>query len=110
MTYEEINQMISDMGFGYAYYQFPDGSAPSAPYILFYYPERRAYQADDVNFVKIAQLVIEFYSPEKNFEGEETIESILADNEIPYTAEENYIETEHMFVTSYNMEVIINES
>ena len=109
MTYEEISTMISSIGYPYEYYQYPEGQAPSPPYILFYYPERNDFQADGKNYAKIVQLNIEFYTPEKSFTGEAAIEAVLDAYDMTYTTEEQYIESEHMYEVLYIMEVIINE-
>lgn len=110
MTYEQISTMIESMGFDYTYYQYPEGQAPDPPYILFYYPERSDFSADGINYTKITQLNIEFYSDEKNFDGEEAIETVLEEHGLFYTKEEQYIEQEHMYEILYVMEVTINGS
>lgn len=110
MTYAEIASMIESIGLENAYYQYPEGEAPELPYILFYYPERDDFQADNKNYAKIPQLNIELYTKEKSFDLEETIESILDANDFAYDKEEQYIESEKMYEVLYTMEVIINES
>ena len=70
MTTAEISQMIDSMGFDYNYYQVPEGMAPEPPYILFYYPSSNNFAADGKVYTKITQLNIEFYSAEKDFDGE----------------------------------------
>lgn len=105
MTYSEINTMINSMGFDYNYYQYPENTAPDPPYILFYYPGRNDFQADGINYAKVTRLNIEFYSPEKNFEGEAAIEAVLDEYGLAYTKEEQYIDQEKMYETLYTMEV-----
>ena len=107
MTYAEISEMIDSMGFEYNYYQYPEGEAPEPPYILFYYPSRNDFVADGINYSKITQLNIEFYSAEKDFDGEETIETVLEEYGLTYTKEEQYIEQEKMYEILYIMEVTI---
>ena len=107
MTYAEISQMIDSMGFDYNYYQFPEGEAPEPPYILFYYPSRNDFQADGINYTKITQLNIEYYSAEKDFDGEAAIETVLDEHDLSYTKEEQYIEQEKMYEILYTMEVTL---
>lgn len=108
MTYEEIKSMIDETGLPSNYYQYPEGEAPAPPYILFYYPERNDFAADNTNYVKIAALNIEFYSAEKDFENEAVIETVLERHGLFYDKEEQYIESEHMYEVLYTTEVTIN--
>ena len=110
MTYAEIASMIESTELENTYYQYPEGEAPELPYILFYYPERDDFQADNKNYAKITQLNIELYTKEKDFEKEEALEEILEANDLVYNKEEQYIESEKMYEVLYTMEVIINES
>lgn len=110
MTYAEIASMIESTGLENAYYQYPEGEAPELPYILFYYPERNDFQADNKNYARIPQLNIELYTKEKDFDKEKLIEDLLDENDIPYDKEEQYIEKEKMYEVLYITEVIINES
>ena len=110
MTYAEIETMINSTQLSNAYYQYPEGEAPALPYVLFYYPERDDFQADDKNYAKITLLNIELYTKNKDFVNEKVIEDLLDANEIPYDKEEQYIESENMYEVLYITEVIINES
>lgn len=110
MTYAEIASMIESTGLKNAYYQYPEGEAPELPYILFYYPGRNDFQADNKNYARIPQLNIELYTKEKDFDKEKLIEDLLDENDIPYDKEEQYIEKEKMYEVLYITEVIINES
>lgn len=108
MTYEDVNTMIESMGIEYAYYQFPEGTAVAPPFICFYYPERDDFYADNSNYVKIERLIIELYTKEKDFDAEELIETALTSNEIPYTRYESYIDTEQLYMNTFESEVLIN--
>lgn len=110
MTYDDIASMINSTKIDNAYYQYPEGEAPELPYILFYYPQRDDFQADDKNYAKVPQLNIELYTKEKDFVTEKVIEDLLEANDLTYDKEEQYIESEKMYEVLYTMEVIINES
>ena len=110
MTYDDISSMINSTRIENAYYQYPEGEAPELPYILFYYPQRDDFQADDKNYAKVPQLNIELYTKEKDFVTEKVIEDLLEANGLTYDKEEQYIESEKMYEVLYTMEVIINES
>ena len=108
MTYKEVSTMIDSVGIPYAYYQFPEGTETAPPFICFYYPGDSDLKADNVNYAAIRTLVIELYTAEKDFTLEETVESVLKQNELPFSREEVYIDTEKLFMITYNMEVILN--
>lgn len=110
MTYDDIASMINSTRIENAYYQYPEGEAPELPYILFYYPQRDDFQADDKNYAKVPQLNIELYTKEKDFVTEKVIEDLLEANDLTYDKEEQYIESEKMYEVLYTMEVMINES
>lgn len=106
MTYQEINTMLQAIGLPVTYYQWPEGHAPEPPYLVFYYPGDNDFKADDRNFVKIRELVVELYTDEKDVELEETVEEALSG--MVYERDETYIDSERMFEVAYTMEVVIN--
>lgn len=108
MTYETVAKMVESIGLPYAYYQFPDGTAQEPPFVVFFYSGIDDLYADETNYQRIVTLNIELYTNEKDFDNEATIEGVLANNNLTYYKEENYIETEQLFQVAYEMEVIIN--
>lgn len=108
MTYKEISQMIAEVGVPYAYYQFPEGTGQEPPFICFYYPNNNDFVADGENYVKVVQLVIEFYTDNKDFSLEATLEAVLTEHDLVFTREETYIDSERMYLETYYTEVIIN--
>lgn len=108
MSYENISTMIESFGLPYAYYQFPEGTGQEPPFVVFFYSDIDDVYADDANYQRIVTLNIELYTREKDFENEATIEGVLADNDLTYYKEENYIDSEKMYQIAYEMEVIIH--
>lgn len=111
MTYTQISEMISGIGYPYAYYQFandPQNPPPPPPFICFYYPNSDDLKADNVNYARIDALIIELYTDEKDFIAETAVESVLKYYEIPFGKTETYIDSEKMFQITYTMEVVIN--
>jgi len=115
MTYQEVHNNIikpaaEAIGCRYVYNAFKVGSAPDPrdKYIIFRYPNRNDFVADDKNYAKITALDIELYSDEKAFEAEAVIEDILDDLEIVYVKTDSFIEDEQMYMCLYEMEVNIN--
>lgn len=108
MKYTEIAKMIEDIGLPFAYYQFPEGTGQEPPFIVFFYSDNDDLYADESNYQRIVTLNIELYTREKDFALEQTVEGALADKDLTYYKEENYIDSEKMFQIAYEMEVLIN--
>ena len=108
MTYEAIATMIKEVGVPTAYYQFPEGTGQEPPFICFYYPENRGFFADNAVYAKEVSLTIELYTREKRFDLEDALESVLAKYEIPFVRYESYIDSEKLYMQTYEMEVFIN--
>lgn len=107
MTYKQIDTMVGLMGLPYAYYQFPEtGQKP--PFICWYLEGIDDLYGDNINYQRIVNLTIEFYSDEKDFTNEAAIESQLTLSGLTYTKTETYIDSEKMHQTVYEMEVLIN--
>lgn len=107
MTYEEIAQMIESIGLPYAYYQFPDDTQQAPPFICFLYDYDDIY-ADDSNYVKRVVLTVELYTDTKDIPLESAVEAVLDENEMTWSKESTFIDSERMWQTSYSMEVFIN--
>lgn len=108
MTYKQIATMVASMGLPYAYYQFPEGTAQSLPFICFFFVGIDDLYADNSNYKRIEQLSVELYTKDKDFDTEATVEGVLKNNNLTYSKECNYIDSEKMWQIAYDMEVIIN--
>lgn len=108
MTRKQVANMISGIGVPYEYYQFPEGTDQATPFICFYYPRSDDFIADDSNYTKIDQLVIELYTDNKDFALEETVESVLKNNNLVYVRDSSYLDDERMYMTVYQTGVIID--
>lgn len=93
----------------YAYYQFSEDTAQPPPFICFYYSGDNDFLADNSNFKRIAVLVIELYTDEKDFALEKAVENALASNELVYSKAESYIDSEKMLMVTYETNVVITE-
>lgn len=115
-TYAEMASIVSAcataVGGPFAYYQFaedPDGAnAPSLPFVVYYYPASDDVMADNRNYVKVRELIIELYTENKDFDAEGALEAVLASNDIPYRKAEAFVESERMYQITYDTEVLIN--
>lgn len=119
MTYKEVYQVISGISLTTsstgptipaAYLQFPedDPDNPAPPFICYYYTGDNDLKADDSNYQKIRQLNIELYCDNKDFATELLVEDALTSHGIVYSKLEDYIDSEKMYMTTYQTEVVIN--
>lgn len=108
MTHKQISDMVKSVGLPYAYYEFPDNTAQEPPFICFYYPESDDLYADNKNYVGINRLYVELYTDEKDFDKEAAVEAVLANSGLSFSKSELFISSEHMWQTTYRMEVMIN--
>ena len=108
MTYQEVAEMIAEIGVPSAYYQFPEGTGKGPPYVCFFYPNDDDLHADNHNYVRIRQLVIELYTDEKDLGLEATVEGVLTSHDLAYSYAEEFLDSEQMHETIYTTEVIIN--
>lgn len=108
MTYKEVADMVASMGLSYAYYEFPDGTDQEPPFICFYFPESDDFFADNQNYVGIRRLYVELYTNEKDFSLESTLEGVLTANGLTFRKSDDYIDSERMWQTLYEMEVILS--
>ena len=109
MTQIDVAEMIESIGLPYAYYQFPDGTAQKLPFVVFFFSGSDDLYADQQNYQKISTLNIELYTKNKDFALDSKVEDILNDNGLTYYKEENYIDSEKMWQTAYECDVILNE-
>lgn len=108
MTHKQIYDMLAGSNLPVAYYAFPENQAPDLPYIVYFFTSNDDVIADNTNYVEIVQLNIELYTQNKDFAKEDALESILKSNHIVYSKESAYVNSEHMYQTAYESEVIIN--
>lgn len=109
MTYEDIKDMIEDTTLPFTYDSFPNNIAPQPPYIVFNFPYRNDFGADNINYAKIDTINIELYTSSKDFELESQIEDHLTSYGLYYTKSETYIRSENLYQITYvAQEVITN--
>ena len=105
MTYEEICEMVQEIGLPFAYHHFAEGESPNPPFLLFLSPGEHTFGADDLMYISFKKLDIELYTDEKSPEAEQRVEEILTQYGIFYTKNEIFIESERLYEVLYEMEV-----
>lgn len=114
MTRGQIASMIASFGVDYAYghYTDDDGAHPQGPpYIYFSYSDRADFHADGINYVKIAELTIELCTAEPEFGIQNSIEAALTAGEMTFgQPDQEYDDTEKIYITTYNTEVLLTDA
>lgn len=109
MTTAQVAEMIDSIGLPNAYYQFTNRTDVAPPFIAFYYPESMDFEADNINYLKINQLIIELYTDNKELSLEKLIETKLNENDLVFTRSETYLGDERMYMVVFSTSVIITE-
>lgn len=105
MSYEEINEMMLEMGLPFAYHHFSEGESPKPPFLIFLSPGENTFSADNLMYYSFKKLDIELYTDEKSPETEAEIEAVLRHYHIFYNKTETWIESEKFYEVLYQMEV-----
>lgn len=105
MNYEEINEMMLEMGLPFAYHHFAEGESPKPPFLIFLSPGEHTFSADNLMYHSFKRLDIELYTDEKSPETEQKVEEILLRRNIYYTKTETWIASEEMYEVLYETEV-----
>ena len=108
MTTKEIATMLASVGVPTAYYEFPE-THEGPPYLCFYFTSDNDVKADNLNYVRIADLIVELYTDTKDFNLEATLEGVLTAAGLVWTKAEDHLGDERMYEVIYEMNVIITE-
>lgn len=101
--------MIAEVGIPFAYYQFDNESAKEPPFICFYYPNDDDLKADNINYSRINQVVVELYTNNKDFELEKTVETVLMSHGLAFTRVETFIDSQQLYEVVFTTEIVITE-
>ena len=105
MSYEEIAEMMQEIGLPFAYHHFAEGESPNPPFVLFLSPKENTFGADNLMYISFKTLHIELYTDAKSPETEERVKEILYQHNIYYTKTEAWIESEKLYEVLYELEV-----
>lgn len=108
MQIKEFKELLESTNLPVAYWSFPEGNAPELPYIVYLINGNNDYYAEQQNYVDIGEVDVEFYSSYKDFQTEGIIERLFKENNIKYNKTSQYLESENMWETLYELEIIID--
>lgn len=113
MTREQIATMVAGIGVpnAFGHFEDEDGDRPQGPpYIYFSYEARSDFHADGINYAKIAALTIELATAAPDFDLQEAIEDALTAAELTFEKpDQEYLDTERIYLTTYNTEVLLTD-
>lgn len=104
MTLEELSIKLKTSGLPLAYRQWPKNEAPALPYLVYYESSADTVGADGIAYYKISHITVELYTKDKDLAVEAALESALLGLHWQKTNEQ-YLDTEHMMMCSYEFEV-----
>lgn len=99
----EFKGELEKLGVPIQYRAFQVGNAPELPYILFFEDDSDNFMADNHNYYDVLNVVCELYSDEKDIELETKLQKLLYDLEIEYNTQETFIDSENMYLKTYNV-------
>lgn len=108
MSLTELTTMLRSItGFSnkVAYRQFREGSAQNLPFIVYYVEGSDNFLADGKVYLPRQNVAIELYTQEKDVTTEALLEEKLNDNNIPWEKDEDYIDSEHMYMITYSITI-----
>lgn len=105
MPAEQIENMLKEVGLPYAYDHFTTHNWIEPPFIVWRILENDDFHADGIAYAKIDALDIELYSDQKDWENEKKIEDVLEKYGIAYKKTGEFLDSEKMYETLYEMEV-----
>ena len=88
-----------------AYRAFPVNAAPALPFICFMETSSENFLADSKVYQKFTDVDIEFYSSTKDTANEEAIEAMLASNNLVWSKDEYYIDSQNMLQVVYEITI-----
>lgn len=62
MTYEEINEMMQEIGMPFAYHHFAEGESPKPPFVIFLSPGEDTFGADRLCADEVRQPILPQYN------------------------------------------------
>lgn len=103
MTYELMDEILTEMGLPYTYYQFSGDNLPAGDkYIAYFESEKVRFLADDKVFHYTPTFAIELYTKYKEPNTEKQLIDLLDQYEVVWSGgESTWIESEQMFQTVF---------
>ena len=109
MSLIELVALLRSTGYPVAFSHFhvdENNPPPNPPFIVYTTPNDPDFKADNKNYHKITDVDIELYTDKKDLQAEQAIESLLDDNDLPYSSYQVFIEEENLHQKVYEVRLI----
>ena len=103
MNLMEFKSELEQLEIPIQYQAFASGQAPELPYLIFYENDSDNVFADNHNYYDVLNVSCELYADEKDIELETKLQKLLYDLEIQYNSTETFIDSENMYMKSYDV-------
>lgn len=103
MTHAELLTILKPVGIPWAYHHW--GKPPAPPYGVYLDGPYDSFHADNRNYFSAHQIRLEVYSTDRNPELDARVEAALTAAEIPYEADFDYLESEALYESIFEIEV-----
>lgn len=107
MTQQEIFTELQSTGIPFRYYKWDE--APPIPFGVYYFPVSSNFAADGIVYKEKLSLTVEIYTDKKDIAIECKIERVFRENGWLWEKNEAYIESEKLYMVTYETEVLIDE-
>lgn len=106
MTLGEVKELLKSSGLPVAYRQWPEEAekVPPLPYLIYYEDSTDSMLGDGAVYYIIRHITVELYSKERDLDAEAKLENLLQGLHWKRQPEQ-YLDTEHMMMCSYEFEV-----
>ena len=105
MTVQEFKPVLESTGLPVAYRSFPEGNAPTLPFVCYHSPYTNNFAADGVAYATINHINVELYTQVKDPATEGKVEAALTGAGIYWEKSETYLEDEKCLQILYEIEV-----
>lgn len=104
MKLSEFADILEQAGLPVTYKAFREGNVPSLPYLVYFESLPSITGADNQASYKIRAVTVELAFERKNEDLEERLEELWNEHKLFYNVqEENFIESERLFVKFYEV-------
>ena len=105
MTLEKFNSILCETGLPVAYHTFPVGECPDMPFIVYEDIRAHNFGADNKVWHSQRRLQVDLLTSRKDVSSEKKLEDVLNQNDIYWTRESGYDDSEKHFRITYECEV-----
>lgn len=105
MTLAKFKTMLDELNLPVGYYEFPEGTVPSLPFIVYFETGTDNFSADGIVYQDIHKIATELYSVNRDLTIEHSIESLFEKYGIFWDKEFQYLNDEKCYITIYETEI-----